>query len=152
VKTLLLVEDGEVETFLVQRALDRIGSPCSFQVVKNGDQAIDYLAGLGQYADRQAYPLPAVILLDLVMPGRNGHQVLQWIRAQPGLKALPVIIFTSSVQVEDAKAAYGSGANDYCLKPDNVEGLRQILARIAKKWLEPDAPAPQSAPARPPSP
>src|SRR5579872_6413767 len=81
-KTLLLVEDGAIETLLMKKALERAGAPCSLQAVANGNQAVVYLSGAGPYADRQAYPLPALVLLDLSMPGRNGHEVLKWIRTQ----------------------------------------------------------------------
>jgi CheY-like chemotaxis protein len=138
-KTLLLVEDGEVETFLVKRALERVGSPCLLQSVKDGDQAVEYLSGTGPYADRSLYPMPEAILLDLNMPGRNGLQVLQWIRDQPALVNLSVSVLTKSLEPSDVQEAYRLGAKAYLVKPGNMDGLEKILLNITQDWLSPGA-------------
>src|SRR5580658_1558262 len=81
-KTVLLAEDSEDDIFVMKMACKRTGIPHLLQVVTDGDMAIDYLSGNGIYADRTAYPLPDVVFLDIKMPKRDGHEVLQWIRSQ----------------------------------------------------------------------
>jgi CheY-like chemotaxis protein len=137
--TILLVEDGELEVLLMRRAIEGANFSWSLQVMKDGDGAIEYLSGAGQYADRNAFPLPALVLLDLVIPGHNGHEVLEWIRNQPDLKSLPVIMLTHSFNTTDAKTAHSLGVSSYLIKPTNVDHMRELLTRIAKDWLEPKA-------------
>ncbi|MDB6122098.1 MAG: response regulator [Pedosphaera sp.] len=134
-KTLLLVEDSEDDIFLMKRAFDRANFPCSVQIVDDGDKAIDYLSGSGIYADRFTYPLPALLLLDIKLPRRNGLEILQWIRSQPSLKGLPVVMLTNSNEPEDIDHAYALGANSYLVKPINYEQLEQTLPRLMEYWL-----------------
>jgi CheY-like chemotaxis protein len=108
-------------------------------MLKDGDQAIEYLSGTGRYADRNLFPLPALVLLDLVIPGHSGHEVLQWIRSRPDLKHLPVIMLTHSFNTADAKTAYDLGVSSYLIKPSNVQHMQELLIRIEKDWLEPKA-------------
>jgi CheY-like chemotaxis protein len=134
-KTLLLVEDGEVEIRAMRMALERTGVKYRFGAVRDGDEAVKYLGGEGIYTDRAVYPMPDVVLLDLSIPGRNGHQVLQWIRTQPNLKNLPVVVLTGSFNTTDYRDAMSEGATSYHLKPENVSGLQIILADVTRKWL-----------------
>ena len=135
-KTLLLVEDGEVEILVMKKSLKRIGSPFSLQVARTGDEAVEYLSGVGRFADRQACPLPDMVLLDLTLPGsRNGHQVLEWIRGQPGLGKLPVMMLTGSLEPADVQKAYQKGVTSYLVKPGNIDGAEKILRQIAADWL-----------------
>jgi CheY-like chemotaxis protein len=138
-KTILLVEDGELEVLLMRRAMEGANLSWSLQVMKDGDGAIEYLSGTGQYADRNVFPLPALVLLDLVIPGHSGHEVLEWIRSQPDLKSLPVVMLTHSFNTSDAKTAHSLGVSSYLIKPTNVVHMQELLTRIAKDWLEPKA-------------
>jgi CheY-like chemotaxis protein len=134
-KTLLMVEDGEVEILVMKRSLERIGSPFSLQVARTGDEAVEYLSGAGRYADRQAFPLPDLVLLDLTLPGsRNGHQVLEWIRGRAGLEKLPVTMLTGSLEPADVQKAYQRGVTSYLVKPGNIDGAEKILRQIAADW------------------
>src|SRR6266404_5750752 len=106
---ILIVEDGEDDVFLIRRSLDRAGVFNPIHVVRNGDDAIAYLQGEGKFARRDEYPLPSLVLLDLKMPRTDGFAVLRWIRLQPGLKALRVIVLTYSEDIRDVNQAYECG-------------------------------------------
>src|ERR1700685_3281738 len=100
-KTVLLIEDSQDDVFVMKMACQRTGIPHLLRVVTDGVMAIDYLSGNGAYSDRTVHPLPDVVFLDIKMPRRDGLEVLAWIRAQPCLKNLPVVMLTSSTQTED---------------------------------------------------
>jgi CheY-like chemotaxis protein len=131
-KTLLLVEDGEVDIFLMKRALERVGSPCALQAVRNGEEAIEYLSGTGRFADPKTFPKPDMVLMDQSMPGKSGIEVLKWIREQPGLKDLQVSMLTRSAEPANSKAAFNLGAKAYLMKPSSVSGLEEILMRVVR--------------------
>ena len=133
--TILLVEDNPTDVILVQRAFERARLANPLQVVDDGEAAIDYLGGKGAYQDRQQFPLPILILLDLKLPRRSGIEVLQWLRAQETLKRIPVVMLTSSDHDRDVNAAYDTGVNSYLVKPVDFEGLLQMLKTIKLYWL-----------------
>lgn len=134
-QTILLVEDDSNDVLLLQRAFRRAGLVHLLQVATDGDQAVAYLGGEGQFADRQKYPLPALILLDLKLPRRSGLEVLEWLRGQVNeIKTLPVIVLTSSRLSEDVDRAYGLGANSYMAKPSgNYDGLAEMVKNLERK-------------------
>jgi len=134
-RTILLVEDDPNDVLLVQRAFRnaRIANP--IHAVPHGDAAVAYLSGTGEYADRERHPLPVVILLDLKLPRRSGHEVLQWLRQQPVLKRLPVVVLTSSKETEDINRAYDLGANSYLVKPVAFDDLQQMAQTLDFYWL-----------------
>ncbi len=103
--------------------------------VKDGEEAIAYLRGEGQYADRHKFPLPALMLVDLKMPRKNGFEVIAWIREQPHIKRLPVAVFTSSRESPDINRAYDAGANTYLVKPVNFEDLFETIRALKLFWL-----------------
>ncbi len=129
-QTVLLVEDNEDDVFIMQRSFHKAEVPNPLQVVADGQQAIAYLEGEGKYDDRQRYPLPVVILLDLNLPKKNGHEVLQWVRQQPGLSRNTVHILTASNRAVDVERAFDLGANSYLVKPSRVEALTEMV----KAW------------------
>src|ERR1043165_9673348 len=114
---ILLVEDSDDDVLLMERALRETGIANPLQRVANGQEAIDYLAATGPFADRDKYPLPCMVLLDLQMPFKNSIEVLQCIRPQPALRALIVIVLASSAHRKDVAAAYSMGARSYLVKP-----------------------------------
>jgi CheY-like chemotaxis protein len=134
-KTLLLVEDSDDDVFLMKRAFDRANLRCSVQLANDGDKAIEYLAGHGVYADRQAFPVPALVLLDIKLPRCNGLEVLEWVRSQPEFMCLPVVMLTNSNEPEDVERAYRLGANSYLVKPIYYEQLEHTLPRLLEYWL-----------------
>ena len=133
---LLLVEDNEDDAFLMKRSLKTAGIEQPLFLVEDGQQAIDYLAGRGPYADRARYPLPAFIFLDLKLPFKSGHEVLAWIRNQPRLTEVIVVVLTSSNQPSDLEEAYRLGANSYVVKPPATEQLVRLALAFKHYWLD----------------
>src|SRR5947208_1757705 len=136
VKKVLVAEDDPGDVFLLQRAFTIAEIPTTLHFVRDGQEAIDYLDGKKRYADRQAFPLPDLMLLDLKMPKLNGFDVLNWVRQQPGLKRLLITVLTSSDQPQDINRAYDLGANSYLLKPHGSTELAELVKRVEKYWLE----------------
>jgi CheY-like chemotaxis protein len=126
-KSVLYAEDSADDAFFMERALKQQGCGARLYVVSNGAEAISYLAGENSYQDRQANPLPNVVLLDLSMPVKNGFDVLKWIRSRPELKELPVYMLTSSSYEADRHRARALGANGYLVKPGQPDGLADLL-------------------------
>lgn len=135
-QTILLVEDNPVDILLMQRAFrNEAFANTSLQIVRDGDAAVFYLNGDGEYSDRNRYPLPAIILLDLKLPRRSGHEVLVWLKQQPELKRLPVVMLTSSSQTPDVKRAYDLGVNSYLVKPIGFASLVEMMQSFNQYWL-----------------
>ena len=127
IQTILLVDDSENDLMLMKIAFEDAGFSNPLQTVENGEQAIAYLKGENPYADRSMYPLPNVILLDLNMPKKSGFEVLAWIRTQPGLKRIPIVILTASVRMEDVEQAYDLGASSFLVKPASMHELIAMI-------------------------
>ena len=131
----LLVDDSTNDARLMRAACERAGFVEPLRFVQGADEAIAYLEGKGAYADRQQFPLPTVLLLDLNMPGKGGFEVLEWIRDQPGLRRLRVYILSASNRAQDIERAYDLGANSYLVKPRTLDGLMH-LAKSLVGWLK----------------
>jgi CheY-like chemotaxis protein len=134
-RTILIAEDDENDVFLLQRAFVQARSQAALQFVPNGEEAIAYLKGEDKYADRQNFPFPSLLLLDLKMPRKNGLEVLEVVRKDLKLKKLTVVIFTSSNQERDIDLALDLGANSYLVKPAKPEALASLLHRVEDYWL-----------------
>lgn len=133
---ILLAEDEEDYVLLIQRAFSQANIPNPLHVVWNGQEAIAYLKGDGKYSNREEYPLPDLLLLDLKMPRINGFEVLKWIREQPGLTPLRVLVLTSSDQIRDVNEAYRLGANSFLVKPLDFQDFTQLSRLIQEFWLK----------------
>lgn len=134
--TVLLVEDDENDIFFMRNAFERAGVSATLHVAVNGQEAIEYLAGAGRFADRAEFPFPKLILLDLKLPLINGLEVLKWLRDQPALRTTPVIVISSSTQENDVAEVYERGGNAYLVKPTNPEQLRQVVGALDQFWLK----------------
>ena len=147
----LLVEDSAADIVLVQRAFRRSGAAAQLHVVRDGDAAVRYLTGADDFADRARHPMPRLVLLDLKLPRRSGLEVLQWLRGQPGLGRLPVVILTSSRESVDVGRAYDLGVNGYLLKPVAFDDLTRLARAIDLYWLQlnvgPELTTPRGGPA-----
>ena len=133
--TILYAEDEENDIFFLQHALEKTRSPHTLKAVRDGAQAIEYLAGQGDFADRQRNPLPVLVLLDINMPKKTGLETLAWLRQQPQFKSLAVLMFTSSTRPEDMEKAKQLGADDYILKPSDPLKLGELVNAIHGRWL-----------------
>jgi CheY-like chemotaxis protein len=133
--TVLLVEDDLNDIFLVKRAFKRAEISNPLQIVTDGEKAIDYLEGRGVYADRDAYPLPKLIVMDIKMPGKSGFEVLEWLKGdgQP-LRKIPIVIVSSSDHPQDVNRAYELGANAYMVKPMEFRAVEHLFQSITHYW------------------
>lgn len=132
----LLVEDDLSDVQLITIALSRTPGEINLVRVEDGDKAVEYLAGAAPYNDRDKYPLPITMLLDIKLPKRSGLEVLQWLRNQESpLKRLPAIMLTSSTQRKDVNRAFENGANAYVAKPESMKELATLLAEFKSFWL-----------------
>jgi CheY-like chemotaxis protein len=134
-QTVLYVEDNADDFVLFKLASKKCGTPFSLQHVSDGEQAIAYLNGEGDYADREEHPFPDLVLLDLRMPRLDGFEVLGWIRANPATKTLPVVVLAGSSFRADIRRALELGANSYAAKPAKFEELQVLIDQIADVWL-----------------
>jgi two-component system response regulator len=128
-KIILQVEDDANDVFFFQRAMKKAGATGPVQVACDGQQAIDYLAGVGKYADRCKFPLPALVLLDLKLPRVMGLDVLRWIRKQPG-KRRTVVVLSASANETDMSTAYGLGADAFLVKPSEAATLDTFARKV----------------------
>ena len=141
--TLLIVEDMENDVIFLKHAFQKAAILNPVQVVEDGQQALDYLGGSGKYGDRQKYPLPSMIFLDLKLPQVHGLDVLEWLRKQPHLPPMVVVVWTSSSMDEDIARAYRLGANSYVVKPSSMEKLVEIVKDFANWWFKHNEPPPR---------
>jgi len=134
--SILQVEDDENDAFLIRQLFKDTGIMNPIRVVTDGQMTMDYLAGTGRFTDREQYPMPCLVLLDLKLPGKSGLEVLAWIRQQPDLKRLVVIVFTSSALPADVNRAYDLGANSFIVKPVQFQATTVLIERLRDYWLK----------------
>jgi CheY-like chemotaxis protein len=138
----LIVEDDPNDAFFIQRAFMHSGVTHTPQVCANKDQAIRYLQGSGEYADRTQFPFPKMLVTDIKMPGGSGLELLAWIRDHPELRIIPTVVMSSSHRVEDVKAAYCLGANAYLCKPIDHEKFKEVFSALLRFWSYCEVPQP----------
>ena len=132
---ILLVEDNAMDVELILDAFREARLGNKIQVARNGTEALEYVFGQGKYADREQYPLPDIVLLDLKMPGIDGHEILKRIKGADKLKRLPVIILTSSRDEGDRAMSYDNGANSYLVKPVSFDDFLKVVQQVSDYWL-----------------
>jgi CheY-like chemotaxis protein len=132
--TVLLVEDELNDIFLVKRAFKIAHLENPLQVVTDGEDATHYLSGRGKYADRDTYPLPKLIVMDIKMPRMSGFEVLEWIKHNGTLRRIPVVIVSSSDRPQDIDRAYELGANAYMVKPVSYHAVERLFESITHYW------------------
>jgi CheY-like chemotaxis protein len=132
----LVAEDDEIDAFLLERAFTRAEVVAPVKFVRDGQEAVDYLSGESRARDRSTHPLPSLVLLDLKMPRLDGFDVLKWLRHDPDLRRLCVVVFTSSNEPTDVNLAYDLGANSYAVKPTDPASLDSFVRSLRDYWLE----------------
>jgi CheY-like chemotaxis protein len=142
IPTLLIAEDDDNDFVFLERALEIEKFEANIRRARDGEEAIDYLCGENHFADREAHPLPHLLVLDLKMPLVNGFEVLEWLREHSELETLPVVVLSSSEEPADVQKAYELGASGYLVKPSSclsyseiVRTLREFLVNGSKREL-----------------
>lgn len=136
VRNVLLVEDDENDVFFFKRAMKFAGWDDPLYVVPDGQKAIEYIKGEGPFANRDEFPLPALMLLDLKLPFLSGLEVLKWVRTESDLKFLVVVMLTSSKEEVDVEQACHLGANGYVVKPASSDELLDLVKAIRSFWIK----------------
>jgi CheY-like chemotaxis protein len=134
-KTILVVEDNPDDVLLIGMALSRSGVSSNMVNLRDGEQAIEFFRGAGRFADRNAFPIPSLVLLDLKMPRVDGFDVLRWIRSHPEWRSLPVVVLTTSYYGPDIEKAYNLGANSFLTKANDFSKFLQDIRDMATFWL-----------------
>jgi CheY-like chemotaxis protein len=134
-KTILLVEDNSQDEMLTLRALRKINLANHVDVVRDGQQALDYLFREGEFAGRSGSQLPAAILLDINLPRISGLEVLERLRADSRTRMLPIVILTSSDEEKDRLRGYIHGANSFVRKPLDSSEFIETVSRLGVYWL-----------------
>jgi CheY-like chemotaxis protein len=139
-KPVLYAEDDENDVFLMQRAFGKLQIRNPLRIVVDGKLAVAYLAGTTPYENRVEHPLPCLLLMDLSMPGKHGLEVLKWLKNEPPLAKLPVVVLTSSNQESDIHRAYLLGADGFIIKPGDPAALMRIVQALQEYWLADERP------------
>lgn len=138
-RTVLLVEDNPYDELLILRALNKAGLRATIDVVRDGQQAVDYLLCTGEFAERTV-ELPAFVLLDINLPKLSGFDVLTKVRADDRTRLLPVVVFTSSDEEGDRWRSYTAGANSFVSKPLDYTSFMTLAGQLGSYWLDTNIP------------
>ena len=130
----LLVDDSHDDGFFIRRALDKAGIGQCVNIVGDGQEAIEYLRGEGDFGNRSKFPFPNVILSDLKMPRMSGFDLLRWIRQHPECSVIPIILLSGSNQQSDVVEAYRLGASSYMVKPHTAKELEHLMRVMTEYW------------------
>jgi CheY-like chemotaxis protein len=130
--TVLHVEDEPSDRMIIAASFEKAAPGVRLSAVIDGAEAIAYLSGQGVFKNRDAHPLPQLVLLDLKLPKKSGFEVLEWVKAQPGLKQIPVIVLTSSAESKDIDRALSLGASSYLVKTVDLKEMREIVRGIGE--------------------
>ena len=143
-RLILLVEDNPADVMVIKMALARLNQGFRVEVLSDGQAALDYLSGEPPFTDRKQFPLPSLMLLDLGLPHVDGFHVLEWVRTEPVLQSLPIVILATTSSLADIQRAYQFGANSFITKPADLDKLVRDLETAFQHWLK--APPLQAAP------
>jgi CheY-like chemotaxis protein len=132
---ILIVEDNPDDALLLRRAFVKAKLLNPIHFVSSAEEAVAYLISTGKYQNRTEFPLPALILLDLKMPGMSGHGFLAWLRAQPAFQTLRVVVLSDSDDLRDVSLAYQLGANSFLTKPADFDRFVEISSALNGHWF-----------------
>lgn len=133
---ILVVEDSPEDFETTVRAFRKAGMSNPVRHCVDGDEALDYLFRRGSYAEAQSAPRPIIVMLDLNLPGTDGHEVLEAVKADAELRRIPIIVLTTSIDPRDVEACYSAGANTYIKKPVNFPGFLEAIGRLRDFWFQ----------------
>lgn len=131
---ILIAEDDENDTLILERALRNAGFTNPFHVCRDGSEVLSYMCREGQYADTARFPFPRILITDLKMPRMGGLEVLKWLHDHPECNVIPRIVLTASRQTSDIQQAYKLGANSYLVKPGSYLRLTEMLKLTFEYW------------------
>lgn len=138
--TLLIVDDDEDQRFFYKKSFERLGTKYKVQLAWSGDEALAYLKGEGKFADRSQFEFPSYVLTDLNMKPGDGFDVLQFLKNNPALSVIPVVMLSSSEDHDDIRQAYLLGVSSYFVKPSDIDDLKRLLKKIHDYWTECEVP------------
>ncbi|GAA4436752.1 response regulator [Pontibacter saemangeumensis] len=133
---ILIADDDAEDRMLVKDALDESRLTNQMQFVENGEELMDYLHNRNKYADKDKYPTPGLILLDLNMPKKDGREALKEIKSDEHLKVIPVVVLTTSKAEEDVLRTYNLGVSSFITKPVTFASLVDVMKTLSKYWFE----------------
>lgn len=133
--SILIVDDSHEDKYFLLWALKTLDLNNPIHVLSSGEEAISYLSSKPPFEDRMRFPIPHLMLLDLKMPNVDGFEVLQWLKTQPALDGLHVVVFSGSNRESDIAKAKQLGAEDYIVKPSDTLDLVHVLREVTFKWL-----------------
>ncbi len=133
-KLIMIADDSEDDVTLLEHVLHKAGVVNRVIITGNGEETIDYLKGVGRFADRQDHPLPDILLLDLKLPRLSGYEVLEWCQTQPQVKNLVIVVLTGSTDLKMAKRAYELGARSFLLKPCTPQQIAELIRAFPGSW------------------
>jgi CheY-like chemotaxis protein len=134
--TVLLADDDPDDRMLVEEAFSEIDSSYDLRFVDDGEELMDYLRHEGRFLEDTAAPKPALILLDLNMPKKDGREAASEIKADPALRQIPIVVLTTSTSEEDVLHTYGVGVNSFVSKPVTFEGMLALAREVSNFWIE----------------
>lgn len=134
--TILMADDDPDDCMMTKEALEESRLANDLRFVKDGEELMEYLYRRGHYADPASSPRPGLILLDLNMPRKDGREALREIKEDPTLRAIPIVVLTTSKAEEDVFRSYDLGVNSFIIKPVSFEGLVEVMKTLAKYWFE----------------
>jgi CheY-like chemotaxis protein len=133
---ILLIDDNPDDAIIFQRAFAKTPSKVQLHLACSGLEALDYIRGVDRFANRALYPLPALLVLDLNMPGIDGFNVIQWVRKESQLREIPIVVLSSSTHAKDISRAHRLGANAYHVKPNDVNALVGMVEGLKTYWVD----------------
>ncbi|KAA9345957.1 response regulator [Adhaeribacter soli] len=133
---ILIADDDAEDRMLVKDALDEGRLKNDIHFVENGEELIDYLHNRGRFADKEKFPTPGLILLDLNMPKKDGREALKEIKNDPHLRLIPVVVLTTSKAEEDILRTYDMGVSSFITKPVTFTALVDVMKTLSKYWFE----------------
>ena len=133
---ILIADDDPEDRMLIKEALEESRLTNKIEFVENGEELLDYLQNKGKYTDKDKYPVPGLILLDLNMPKKDGREALKEIKGDPHLRVIPVIVLTTSKAEEDVLKTYDLGVSSFITKPVTFSALVDVMKTVSKYWFE----------------